>query len=644
MYKNLCIGSALLCTSLAFSQQAENEMIESLDEVVLIDSKFELNRENSGKVITRITAEDLEKSRGQSLPEVINRVSGIEINGARSNKGQNLGYYVRGGRNREVVIMVDGVQLNDASSIANDFDLRLLALDQVASIEIIKGASSTLYGSGAATAVINIVTKEPVDRKIGFQYQSMVGTNNTSDNNDLNAARFEQTVGLSGRLSKFNYQFNFSNRYTGDMSSVSAPEGMEYEDNPFRKNNLYARLGYKISPKLQFYFFGNLDKFNSSFDDSFMYEDADNRLISSQLRTGSHWVATYNKGSFIFSDSYTEFKRELESDYPNKFDGKVYAFDAHNKYVFNRKFYTIIGVNGIFSEFNSYNIPFGETDFSRVVDANEANFDIVDPYLNVVYISDFGLNINAGTRMNNHSEYGSHWVYNFNPSFVFNTSSGYLKVLSSYSTAYITPSLYQLYDAGYGNPELSPEESSTLESGLEYKTGIIRLSSVYFTRNSTNYVDFVVIDPASFTYRYENIVDEFNADGIELEIDIDISPNIDLSANYTFTQADERFGLRIPKHKINASLNYRLSDKTTTSLTYQFNDKRTDSYYNSESFQNELILLDNYHVLDFFADHMINRNLSIFAGITNITNSDYEEIYRFNTLGRNVRAGLVFNF
>src|SRR5690606_36679759 len=116
------------------------------------------------------------------------------------------------------------------------------------------------------------------------------------------------------------------------------------------------------------------------------------------------------------------------------------------------------------------------------------------------------------------------------------------------------------------------------------------------------------------------------------------------SANYRFTQADERFGLRIPKHRINASLDYRISDKTTTSLTYQVNDKRTDSYYNSESFQNELILLDNYHVLDFFADHMINRNLSIFAGITTIATSDYEEIYRFNPLARNVRAGLVYNF
>src|SRR5690606_4949350 len=189
MYKKLCISGVLLCTGLAFSQQAENEMIESLDEVVLIDSKFELIRENSGKVVTRITTEELERSRGQSLPEVINRVSGIEINGARSIEGQNLGYYVRGGRNREVVIMVDGVQLNDASSIANDFDLRLLALDQVASIEIIKGASSTLYGSGAASAVINIITKEPADRKVGFHYQSMIGTNNTSNDDNLNISR-----------------------------------------------------------------------------------------------------------------------------------------------------------------------------------------------------------------------------------------------------------------------------------------------------------------------------------------------------------------------------------------------------------------------------------------------------------------------
>src|SRR5690606_1315913 len=176
MFKKLCVGAAFVCSGLSFAQEAEEKPVESLSEVILIDSKFEIKRENSGKVVTKITAEELERSRGQTLAEVINRVSGIEINGIRSNDGQNLGYYVRGGRNREVVILVDGVQLNDPSSIANDFDLRLLSLNQVASIEIVKGASSTLYGSGAATAVINISTKEPVGEKIGLQLQSVLGT------------------------------------------------------------------------------------------------------------------------------------------------------------------------------------------------------------------------------------------------------------------------------------------------------------------------------------------------------------------------------------------------------------------------------------------------------------------------------------
>src|SRR5690606_19508397 len=98
---------------------------------------------------------------------------------------------------------------------------------------------------------------------------------------------------------------------------------------------------------------------------------------------------------------------------------------------------------------------FGETGFQQVVDAEVANFDIIDPYLNVVFLSEYGFNLNTGARLNIHSEYGSHLVYNFNPSYVFNLENGYFKTLASFSTSYITPSLYQLYDSAYGNIELS---------------------------------------------------------------------------------------------------------------------------------------------------------------------------------------------
>lgn len=645
MFKKLCVGAAFVCSGLSFAQEAEEKPVESLSEVILIDSKFEIKRENSGKVVTKITAEELERSRGQTLAEVINRVSGIEINGIRSNDGQNLGYYVRGGRNREVVILVDGVQLNDASSIANDFDLRLLSLNQVASIEIVKGASSTLYGSGAATAVINISTKEPVGEKIGLQLQSVLGTNQTQKDQSYDIAQFDNAVGVSGRLTNFDYQINFSNRFSENMSAVRASTDDEiFEDNPFNKYNVYARVGYRFSNNLKFYLYGNFDKFNSSYDDSFMYTDADNRLISDQFRTGSHWVASYKNGSFIFSDSYTEMNRETLSDYPTKFESKIYTFDAHNKYVINDKFHTLLGVNGTFSEFNSFEVPFEENSFQPAITADIANFEIIDPYLNLVYISDLGLNLNMGTRLNLHSDYGNHWVYNLNPSYTANLKEGYIKFLTSYSSAYITPSLYQLYDATYGNINLAPEESTTVEAGIEYKKNNLRFSGVYFSRNSTNFIDFITVDAENYISEYQNIAEEFQANGVEVELQWELLPKLNFNGNYTFTQAAERFALRIPKHKINANFGYNLGKGTFTSLSYQFNDDRSDSFYNAETFGNELVVLESYGILDFYLSQKITENFQAFVGVNNITNEKYEEIYRFNTRGRNVRMGVVFNF
>jgi len=644
MYKKLWICGAFLCAGLSYAQQTETE-VESLDEVVLIDSKFELKRENSGKVVTKITADDLEKSRGQSIPEIINRVSGIEINGSRSNDGLNLGYYVRGGRNRQVVIMVDGVQLSDPSAISNDFDLRLLPLDQIASIEIIKGASSTLYGSGAATAVISITTKKPVNKKIGLQIESTLGTNQAEDDQDYKLAQFDNAVGVSGRLSKFDYQLNFSNRYSENMSAIkSADDNEGFEDNPFSKYNVYARLGYKINDQLKFYVYGNFDKFNSSFDDSFMYADADNELKSEQFRTGSHWVATYNNGSFIFNDSYTELNREVISDFPNKYDSKVYAFDAYNKYVFSQKIHTILGVNGIFSDFNSFSIPFGETEFQQTVSDKTANFEIVDPYVNAVYVSGFGFNLNAGTRLNIHSEYGNNLVYNVNPSYTYHLKEGYLKALTSYSTSYITPSLYQLFAPNYGNLDLKPEESSTFEAGLEFHSKKMELSAVYFRRNSENFIDFVTVDPVNYISEYQNVPEEFSASGVEVEFKLMLTNNLNFTGNYTFTEVDEKFALRIPKHKINASLGLSIAKNTFTSLSYQFNDDRTDSFFNNDTFESEMVVLDSFGVLDYYISHQMNEHLKIFAGVNNLTNEKYEEIFRFNTNGRNARFGLALNF
>ena len=159
MNKSWILAGFLTLGSLEISiaQETKQEEREELDEIV-IDSRFKIKKENSGKIVHKITPAVIEQNKAKTVVDLINRVSGIEINGNTSVFGQNLGYFVRGGRSNEVLIMIDGVAV--VNPLQNSFDLRFIDLDQVESIEISKGASSILYGSGAATAVIDIRMKK----------------------------------------------------------------------------------------------------------------------------------------------------------------------------------------------------------------------------------------------------------------------------------------------------------------------------------------------------------------------------------------------------------------------------------------------------------------------------------------------------
>ena len=123
---------------------------KQLEEVVVIDTRFPTKRSQSGKPVIKINSETLQNFQGLGLSAVLKQYAGIEILGSQTYAGQNKTVSIRGGRNRQVLILIDGVRVSDPSRIDNDFNLNFLDLSQIESIEILKGASSTLYGSSAA--------------------------------------------------------------------------------------------------------------------------------------------------------------------------------------------------------------------------------------------------------------------------------------------------------------------------------------------------------------------------------------------------------------------------------------------------------------------------------------------------------------
>jgi vitamin B12 transporter len=639
--KKLFFTGCVLLSLVTTAQQSE-----TLD-TVLLDTKIPLARKNSGKVITKITKEQLAARPGASVAEVLNEVSGIEINGARSNDGQNLAYYVRGGRNRQVVIMVDGVQLNDPSQIANDYDLRLIPANGIEEIEVLKGASSVLYGSGAATAVINITTKKASDKDISATFTSTLGSNRPAegDAEDSKIATFTNNVNVSGTLKRFFYNANFSNRYTDGLSAVAAPaDSTSFESDVFDRFNTRLNLGYKLTDSITISQFVSIDKFKAGFD-NFDFTDADNLSRTEQIKTGGHFEWKYKNGTYVFNDSYQWIDREIMSGFPSKFESKSYSLDNYLNHRFTKQFQAVLGLNVNLSEFNSFTVPFGETAFVEQVNADTANFDIIDPYLNLVYLTDFGLNLNAGARVNIHSVYDTNLVYHVNPSYNIDIGNNAVKILGSYSTAYITPSLFQLYDPQFGNTELIPEENQTVEGGVVFSRGSnFRVSAVYFNRNEENYVDFVTIDPENFISQYQNIDDTFESSGVEVEVFGRIMDNVTATANYTNTQADERFALRIPEHKANASVAYTWNKTTNIGFSFQYVGERDDSFFNPDTFESETIVLESFSLLNFNISGQMTKNIKLFAGVSNILDTEYEELHRFQTRGRNVLAGFELNF
>ena len=633
MKKQFLIVSVLACNFLStnvFSQQ-EKEKIESLNEVVVTATKFETNKKNVGKIVYKITQETIENNQGKTVVDLLNDVPGVEINGNFSTKGQNLGYYIRGGRNRQVAILIDGVNVNDPSSFNGDFDLRQIDINQIESIEVLKGASSTLYGSGAATGVINIILKKSSKDSFAGTFTTSIGTNSSSENNNFSGEEFSTNFNFNGTLGKVDYLLGLNANGSSGLSAAESTTNSVFEEDNFSRQNVLLKVNYAVNDKLKIGLLSSYDEFSTDFD-GFDYDpvtfasipaDKDNNSKSVQKRVGVNADYSYKNGELKIRTFLTEIDRN-ETPSNDFFYGEVYGFDVYNNYKFNDQFSFLVGFTSQFQDMIQ------KTSFSTIEEGSGKQH-FYDPYVSVNYFSEAGFNVSAGTRLNIHSEYGNNFVFDVNPSYNFKIAENDIKVFASYSTAFIAPTLSEIFTKLPTLDELLPEEDVTVEGGFDVALGNkINLSATYFYREETNKIGY---DPA--TYQTINDLGTFSAKGLETEISYKASQKLNLLANYTYIDRDENLLLKIPQNKFFIKADYNLFPQTFTSLSYRFVDETKD-------FGN--VDLASYSLVDFFINHSLLENKVTFYGsVTNIFNEDFQEIAGFTTRGRNYNLGLKIN-
>ena len=582
-----------------------------LEEVVVVDSRFEIKRSQSGKTIIKITEKELKNYQGRSLPELLQTYGGINLIGSRSPAGQNLTFSIRGGRNNQVLILIDGVRVSDPSRISNDFDLNLLNLADIVSIEIVKGAASTLYGSSASTGVVNITTKKS-SKKLTVNLGSTIGTQQAANTAFNKISYLSNFANFSGTKDSFQYKLSLGSQNIYGLSSVDV--GTEID--PFIQTNFGFQLGRK-GKHLDWNLTFNKDHSGTSFDNVFgTPSDNNSTLVTDLERFSLSSTYAYDKGSLHTVLGLQNTDRVFAGGYNQTLKGSNLALDVFNKYIIKERFYSVLGY------------AHQNTSYAGAP-SNVQN----DVYLNFVYLSTVGFNFNLGSRLNNHDTYGSHFTYSINPSYSFRLANeDRLKIISSISSAFIPPSSYQLYDFYSGNLDLKPEENTTLELGAEWNSRTqARASLVFFKRTE----DPTLIYDLT-TFRYGNSEERVAYSGIEFEYQNKLFDVVDLRMNYTYNETELGSLINLPKHAFGTVIDYDLSSATHLNTSIQHTGSRVGL---------SSAPLDAYTLVDAKVSHQFkNQKLSAFFILANIFDADYIEIENYSTQGRNFRLGVNLSF
>ena len=601
----------LLCavfTALGQEEQKNDSLVQKtnyLDEVVLLDARIPLKRSQSGKPVLRIDEKQIKQFNGRSLSELLSTQAGIEVVGNRLITGQNLRLAVRGSSNNQVLILVDGVRVADPSRIGNDFDLNFLSLNQISSIEILKGGASTLYGSSAAAAVVNISTHKVTKNQ--FNVSLNAGTEQ-AQNESLNQFNYlSNHIQYALKAKDIFFKVGYAGLKTSGMSAVESGA----EKDPFERYNINAQLGGKHS-EFSWYVQASKAKIENDYDNVFPVEDADFNAISTFENIAVNAKYTYGLGEVSLDAGMQNTDREYYDNYPAQYTAYNRTLEIVNRLKLSDQWYS---VQGYLKQQASYE--------------DRSALEQNDLFANVVYVSTFGLNFNAGVRRNDHETYGEHYTYSVNPSYSFSLVEEEFKLFGSYNTAFIAPSLFQLYDTYSGNADLMPEESASLELGFTWVKEDGRTTLALFQRTE----DPKIVYDFS-TYAYANAPSDIKYQGVELSYTNRLFEELDFNLNYTFTELKNGALIRLPKHAVDSSLNYAFKDESNLGLYYAYRGKRQAV---------DLGSLDAYGLIDLrYAKTFNNDKLTASIWLSNILDTDYIEITDFTTRGRNFRLGLSY--
>lgn len=526
--------------------------------IVVTGSREEELLEDSITRVEMITRSQLQDSGYESVTDVLSEEPGVVTRTSRS-PGSRAGTQIHGIGSRQSLVLIDGFPVVGARGVKSGIlNMNRQSTSRLERVEIVKGASSALYGSDAIGGVINMITREPrqrFDADVTASAASLGGVDLRADSGFVH-----------GRWSGF-FAAERHKRNPYDLT----PQDFDTTGPGFRRYDYMAKISREFSRDLKVGLLAN------AFDnrEQSVYAGRQGSQVTTTNDSAQNYGVTLNAGLATGTllqarGYYGKYDENSEVDIrsiPGPFEGRanlnerLYRFDASVSHVLGRRQLLQGGLDWTSNEYRGYNRLLGDNNGQLIRMADAWFQDRIQAHPR--------LSLTVGGRATSHSVYGGQMVPRVG--FIYRAADG-IRVRGSYGQGFRAPDLGQLYyrfltTSGIyqiiGNPGLSPESSTSAQVGFDSNVGRLRFGVTYFRNDIKNLIDTLLVGrPRTpeqlqailgrfqigsafspglnrLTYVYRNI-DNVYTTGLEGRLQMRLTDNLIVTGGYTYLDARDK--------------------------------------------------------------------------------------------------------
>lgn len=635
--------------------------------IIVSGSREEELREDSVVKVEMIARSQLKDSGYERVSDILSEEPGIVTRTDRS-PGSRAGTQIQGVDSRQSLILLDGFPLVGARGVKSGIlNMNRQSTNRLERVEIVKGASSALYGSDAIGGVINMITREPSKR---------FDANVTASTGTFSAVDLRADAGfIVDRYSGFfGAERHKSNPY--DLTPLT----LDTTGPGFHRYDYMAKLNGDFSEKLKLSLLAN------AFDNQeiSLYSSRSGAQATTTNDSGQNYGVTLNTGLSSLTQLqtrayYGKYDENSIVDIHNRpgpiddtanLNERLYRFDTSLSHILGNHQLLQGGFDWTSNEYRGYNRLLG--------DNNGQSIRMTDVWIQDRIQAHPSLSLTIGGRLTNHSTYGTRMVPRVG---MLLRAADNFRVRASIGRGFRAPDLGQLYyrfltTSGLyqiiGNPSLSPESSTTTQLGFDSEYRRFRFSATYFRNNIKNLIQTDLLGRPRTQQQLSQIVNEFGIDsafspglnrltylyrnlenvytsGVEGKVELRLSGGVILTSGYTYLDARDKATGAFLSHRHKHHGNFRVwwSTKHFGGLRTNFRGVYLGRW--PIVGRRATLIADGYQLWDWYAAKPLTKGIELYGAVDNVFDSIDSNLtgpnptfYRADP-GRTFRVGMRWN-